>query len=1763
MKLMRKLSSVINVVLVIAILVTSGISVFSPTRSEAAPVSVWDKYSVKTEWEEGPWEFQFNSGGNAWGYPGYEFNKEYGTFRVTGDYRSSSGDKVYGLPNSNYELEARRNTNFYEDGRWINGYEVMKKRRRQVQVKDQLIESNIIGAGLPDNGLHTDGFWYVKKTIANETPILSITSSGDQTLYNDGGTFVVSGTISDADNDPVTITADIGGAKKSIVITDTASTKTWNLAWSGTEIPVGVHANPSISYSDGKVNSTSNYNGTLTVIAQVYYYWSKFSVVQVPSKYEQVRNYTNGDLIGSNTYVYYSNSFYFDTNTGRYRLTGDIKKERGLGFPDHYVKGKYAIPEYHAGTDYSADYIYLMEDINNNDKIYAYKQTSKVVEYGNGRGSLLESNIRAVQGTYPDDGIHTDGFWYVRGGTVPNNIPTISVTQEGNKSINQKNGTDTLAISGTVSDLDNEVLTISATLNGVTKKVSVTNTSTSRNWTLTWRTSEFKTGGEFTGIHITADDGRGGVATGAYVGKLLIDITPLAIWDKFTVASKNTYEETDWVYEGDEDREYGMIWTGPITYSFDSISGRYTVPMDMKEWITTERGPKTYTLYGTVDQGGAHFLRRWDIKYYGINFNSSYIKVYNKYVETNQVPSRGALVQANISDLDGTFPDNGIASDGYWYVKKPTTNMFPVLTVDNSDLVVNSKTTSLKLRGTVYDADGDTVSIQAKIGDVIKVASADNTGSTQSWELVWSASELTEGSYSNVEISANDGTDKDSLLYTGVIVIDKSVPAITVTPQNQQWTANTITIGINYFDATTGIDPNNRVYKLTQSRDIPLSWDSADLDQKEIILKDEGEWFLHTKAADLAGNEKTLVSGPYQLQSLPTTPDLKVNNAGANWLGIAWSLPTSAYTDGYHYTIENLTTGKSWSVDYPTDSIREEGLSSGTTYQYKIKASNHVGETEWSAPFNVITLPAAPEGLNVQAIEHDSDKVNISFNAVPSAEKYKLIIKKNSDIVYEHEMNSAGTYTVSGLEAGQQYTASVVAVNSGGQGEASVLGFLTLPSAPGEFKTAMIGESEISLSWNESPTASLYELHRYDSPIYSGPDLDYTDTGLESSTEYDYQVSAKNESGYGDIAYLNDLMTLPAQVPSVTISTYTESEFELNWEPVRGADGYGLTLDGVELAKVDSQTKSFKVSGLKSGTSYDLAVYATNRSGAGAAKSITARTIPGSVIGLKVDDIEETGATIGWDPVIGADKYLVEVDDNQYEVSGTTLKLSGLSGGHTYTLKVKAGNESGYGKNTQIEILTLPQAPNDVRVKGSTSKSVQLVWDPVQSAKSYTVSEKTLGEIGKVNESEITVSDLKPGETYYFSVKATNETGEGKDTFFTWITVPDTPGEIRVEKVGVDSVKLSWDPVDGANLYQILGDAVGPIETKENSITLEGLGSATRYSDVKLVPVNNGGPGEAKSVSTFVTLPSGDYKVIATPNQHEVKYEIDLASKNEIMVISYKDKEVYRGDGRNFVLKSLDPGTEVVVSVWTENEVGDQSSLKVVKTRTVQIPSSGGNNSGSTPSGGPLTPNIPNPNKEVPNENDQGGNDRPSTGNDNWDGFSFVDIDDLYNKDQVLSLKSRGVVKGDGDRFVPKRDITRAEFMAMIVRALDLKPKEAAEMRFEDIDSNSWYYKELKIAFANKVVDGISETEFRPNSPITREQAAKMLANALQNKVDGDKVFKDHKKIAYWAESEVKTLAALDIVQGYPDGTFKPKNQVNRAEGASFIYKFIEQVVLK
>ncbi|KRE73906.1 hypothetical protein ASL11_06200 [Paenibacillus sp. Soil750] len=110
-----------------------------------------------------------------------------------------------------------------------------------------------------------------------------------------------------------------------------------------------------------------------------------------------------------------------------------------------------------------------------------------------------------------------------------------------------------------------------------------------------------------------------------------------------------------------------------------------------------------------------------------------------------------------------------------------------------------------------------------------------------------------------------------------------------------------------------------------------------------------------------------------------------------------------------------------------------------------------------------------------------------------------------------------------------------------------------------------------------------------------------------------------------------------------------------------------------------------------------------------------------------------------------------------------------------------------------------------------------------------------------------------------------------------------------------------------------------------------------------------------------------------------------------------------------------------------------------------------------------------------------------------WHPLEFSDAVDHWGKTAVNDMGSRMVVDGTGNGlFSPDREITRAEFTAIIVRGLGLKLENGATP-FSDVKPADWYSSAVNTAYSYRLISGLEDGTFRPNDTITREQAMVFL----------------------------------------------------------------------
>ncbi|RED75742.1 InlB B-repeat-containing protein [Cohnella phaseoli] len=185
-----------------------------------------------------------------------------------------------------------------------------------------------------------------------------------------------------------------------------------------------------------------------------------------------------------------------------------------------------------------------------------------------------------------------------------------------------------------------------------------------------------------------------------------------------------------------------------------------------------------------------------------------------------------------------------------------------------------------------------------------------------------------------------------------------------------------------------------------------------------------------------------------------------------------------------------------------------------------------------------------------------------------------------------------------------------------------------------------------------------------------------------------------------------------------------------------------------------------------------------------------------------------------------------------------------------------------------------------------------------------------------------------------------------------------------------------------------------------------------------------------------------------------------------------------------------------------------------------------------------------------------------------WHPVAFADMASHWAKDEVNDLGSRLVAKGLEDGlFHPEQKMTRAEFAAALVRALGLRA-EKGKAPFSDIRTSDWYNGEIATAAAYGLIGGFADGSFRPNATLTREQAMKMLAGAmeltgLQSKLSGTAaeqrlfVFEDADRLSPWARSSAALALEAGIVNGRGN-RLAAKENMTRAEVMVMIRRLLK-----
>ena len=177
-----------------------------------------------------------------------------------------------------------------------------------------------------------------------------------------------------------------------------------------------------------------------------------------------------------------------------------------------------------------------------------------------------------------------------------------------------------------------------------------------------------------------------------------------------------------------------------------------------------------------------------------------------------------------------------------------------------------------------------------------------------------------------------------------------------------------------------------------------------------------------------------------------------------------------------------------------------------------------------------------------------------------------------------------------------------------------------------------------------------------------------------------------------------------------------------------------------------------------------------------------------------------------------------------------------------------------------------------------------------------------------------------------------------------------------------------------------------------------------------------------------------------------------------------------------------------------------------------------------------------------------------------YDNKKFRDVIGHWAEKEIMFLEEKGWISGylDGT-FKPENPLTRAEAAKIISNFLELKPTNE-KITFKDVNQNFWAIDAIKLVAQHNIMTGIGDGYFAPNAIITRAQMAQIIYNTGLYSC-----YATNQKNSFidvdendWAYAAIEKMKQVGILNGYPDGRFGPNDSTSRSQMAVIIYRLYE-----
>jgi hypothetical protein len=184
----------------------------------------------------------------------------------------------------------------------------------------------------------------------------------------------------------------------------------------------------------------------------------------------------------------------------------------------------------------------------------------------------------------------------------------------------------------------------------------------------------------------------------------------------------------------------------------------------------------------------------------------------------------------------------------------------------------------------------------------------------------------------------------------------------------------------------------------------------------------------------------------------------------------------------------------------------------------------------------------------------------------------------------------------------------------------------------------------------------------------------------------------------------------------------------------------------------------------------------------------------------------------------------------------------------------------------------------------------------------------------------------------------------------------------------------------------------------------------------------------------------------------------------------------------------------------------------------------------------------------------------------------FPDSQSNWARNAIQTLSDQGIITGYPDgSFRPEGQITRAEFSAVMVKALGLNAAASGTQTFKDVPTNNWAYPAIETVRSAGLVSGYPNGTFMPSRSISRAEAIAILASASRMPMPNDASvnqilsrYNDSGSIPAWARPGVAAAIQAGIYANDPSAgnAINPQQSATRAEVAAMVENLRERLNL-